>query len=433
MRGKLFSKQPQIPNWVRSIDSTAGSIRLQDDKQLKQLEMIELTETDLKILKAYQPRVMEHIDEIVGLFYSAILKVSRLKTLIEQKSTVDRLQATLRQHVIEMFEGCIDAGFIAKRIRIAAAHTRIGLSSQWYLGAFQNLQTAVIERIFNEPVSDEIKAALLHAVTKMFNFEQQLVLEAYQQKNLDVQELQYEMVKDELKRKIGSISQELAALAEQTNASAEEMMAAGSQMQRAIGTAHNKSALSQQLAVSGTETVLALQKGIGMISESAQQMSQTVVLLQNSAEQIGSIAAIVEEIANQTKLLSLNASIEAARAGEHGAGFSVVAGEVKKLAEDTNRAVVKIRELNATSNDYTQTVNDRITEVQQRVDSGGQEVRHTEELFHSIQTAVNDCLTDISQVNEGIALLLQVMNEVGEAANKVAATANEVNESAENV
>jgi PAS domain S-box-containing protein len=82
-----------------------------------------------------------------------------------------------------------------------------------------------------------------------------------------------------------------------------------------------------------------------LIREKVEAIAQQILELSQQAQQIGTIVTAVSDIADQTNLLALNAAIEAARAGEHGKGFAVVAVEVKKLAEQSQRATARIAEL----------------------------------------------------------------------------------------
>ena len=81
------------------------------------------------------------------------------------------------------------------------------------------------------------------------------------------------------------------------------------------------------------------------VKEQVESLAENVLALTEQAQQIGEIIATVNKIAEQTNLLSLNAAIEAARAGEHGKGFSVVASEIKVLADQSKKATAQVRQI----------------------------------------------------------------------------------------
>ncbi|MNC39634.1 Methyl-accepting chemotaxis protein 4 [compost metagenome] len=129
------------------------------------------------------------------------------------------------------------------------------------------------------------------------------------------------------------------------------------------------------------------------------EMKEEISALISNIHQISEFTTSIQEIANQTSLLSLNASIEAARAGEQGRGFEVVAHEIRKLAELTNQSAVQITENLTQATRQADLSNVRLEENVEQMKRSLELVDQTRDAFSTIGSSVGSLSKDASDIS----------------------------------
>jgi len=183
----------------------------------------------------------------------------------------------------------------------------------------------------------------------------------------------------------------------------------------AAGNAKN----SGQVATEGSEVVGQTIQGMESISEAVSASAVAVESLGKRGQQIGEVIDVINDIADQTNLLALNAAIEAARAGEHGRGFAVVADEVRKLADRTTKATEEIAE-------SIQAIQTETTEAVDRMNTGTQQVQTGVELATRAGDSLNEIVGSAQSVSDMIA-------SIASAAEEQAAASEEISRSIQSV
>ena len=190
-------------------------------------------------------------------------------------------------------------------------------------------------------------------------------------------------------------------------ASVEELAVSVTHISDSSNAAQQISKTSREHAQNGGEVIGKTVTGMVDMTKSLQATAMQVETLGQRSQEIGSIAGVIKEIADQTNLLALNAAIEAARAGEQGRGFAVVADEVRKLAERTGDATTEIANV--------------ISAIQTDTQKAVHEMSVVVELANSNAEIARQAGGSIDDIQNGAAEVFNATNDIATALNEQSA------------
>ncbi|HZY99581.1 MAG TPA: methyl-accepting chemotaxis protein [Candidatus Baltobacteraceae bacterium] len=217
----------------------------------------------------------------------------------------------------------------------------------------------------------------------------------------------------------------LATVVEQAVANTQEMSASIVQVAGNADRVRSESNITDAQVREGRNEVLALSKGMGSISDTVADVVTEMQSLDHASRQIGEILGLIEEIADQTNLLALNAAIEAARAGEHGRGFAVVADEVRKLAENSASSTKQIGALVADIQRRTSAVLERTARANSLVQNNAESARNVTQMIETISTRVTEVAQLVSEISIATTEQARASEELAKASEQMGAMTHE--------
>ena len=309
-------------------------------------------------------------------------QASRIQTIMNQVSEQSEYLAESIQTMLQSVEQ-LAVGDLTQHVK-AEKHDEIGRLFNGYNAAVENMRQLVAQVVEAVEATNESSGHIYRITEQTMN-------------NIREQSTQTRNV--------------AAAMEEMT-------VVIGENTRQASLAAHQAAQASDDARRSGS-VIEGMIKNVGEVSSVVKESAARIEALGRSSEQIGEIVSVIEEIADQTNLLALNAAIEAARAGEQGRGFAVVADEVRKLAERTQKATKEIGTM-------IRSIQSNTTEVVISMNKGTKLVEESGSLAGQTSEALNEIISKTMHVSD-------IVSQLASASEQQAATSNDVAQSIESI
>lgn len=200
---------------------------------------------------------------------------------------------------------------------------------------------------------------------------------------------------------VSSITNTISEQARSTKSTTENIMLMGEQIgitSREVDLLNQNADVMRRSSEQATSTIQQLRQINAEVEKSIATITRQTNLTNESAQKIQAATEIITSIAEETNLLSLNASIEAARAGESGRGFAVVAAQIQKLAEQSNESSRKIEEITSTLITNSDEAVDIMSRVHEIIDSQSRNMFETEKIVAEVMDGIGTSLEKIEQI-----------------------------------
>ncbi|KPF67379.1 hypothetical protein IP69_13635 [Bosea sp. AAP35] len=317
-----------------------------------------------KIVREAKPFLLLLIPTALSMFYKHIEARPESAQFFKDGAHIEHAKDMQLRHWERLLEGRFDASYVTAVVRVGETHSRIGLEPKWYIGGYSFVLARLTDLIAHRHPRGLFGFGRRHsvnrlqqAVTKVAMLDVDYVIGTYIEAGRKERRALLENLGGTFEGTVGAIVSSVSVSAELLQVAAlglastakEPIVKAGSVASASSEASANIRSLAdaaEQMAAATIEIDRQLLTSTEVAIKAAKITGATVDRMQklsSASQKIGTIADLINAIAGQTNLLALNATIEASRAGDAGKGFSVVAREVKLLAEQTARATTAIR------------------------------------------------------------------------------------------
>ena len=466
----------------------ADLFRLNEVNLALRRQFMRLTAADVAILKELDPWAAQTAATVAREFYDIQFNFAPTHAFFSAYASGaghtleqlrEQLEAAQAQYFREIFQeaargGDFGVAYFERRLHVGKLHNEINLPLKWYLGSYTIYFDLVRAHLLSAfPEREDFRAAGERAIATVMNADAQAIVDAFYfdtfqamgvdlaKVDVDRQELDLSDRAEELKKlvqgQMHGIVKALDTLREassQLTSSSDETSKAIAEIANAIGDvargaerqvrmideanaaaegASTAAAEAQTLSSGGLDAAEQATTAMVGVRDSSGEVSETIAGLAARSERIGGMVETITGIATQTNLLALNAAIEAARAGEQGRGFAVVAEEVRKLAEESQRAAKQISELNAEIQGETHRAVGAVQDSVKQTEDASVVVEQARTTFAAIGKSVSDINTRLEQLATATTDVAAVAEQSSAAAQQVSASSQQTSASSDEV
>ncbi|MGD1808291.1 methyl-accepting chemotaxis protein [Dapis sp. BLCC M126] len=210
-----------------------------------------------------------------------------------------------------------------------------------------------------------------------------------------------------------------ASLVSQTTTTMDELGSSSLRVAEQAETSESGAHQVLNLAAQGTQSVEQAINGINTLRDNVNDLAKQILRLREQTGQIVNISQLVGDIANKTNMLALNVSVEAVRAGEHGKGFSVLAREIRKLADESKKSAEKI---NILANEIQASMNSTVMMTDRGTKTAIESIYLVENManaFTGVKEEINNVVVNSQQISLSVKQQLAAVQQVISTMNEI--------------